>query len=603
MAKGASRRVLHLTTMDKSVPPADHAHAPTKSGQPRTALITPSISPPRIFPALSSSWRSSEPPPPAKRPRLAATPSSSFSRASSTAVDPYAELDKARRDSSKRVLDVWAQLAERYSRNIDEDDIVDISTGKVIHDRGVLRSLNQNVNFGDFTNAQDVPGEDENEHEASSEGGGADAEEDVDELDILDPQTDMREEMSKAMRLISPVRELDPADAADLKEFLEQEQQWKEQFGDPDEYIQASEHVSGSRGRSIRRGSTVTDELGDTSEADRTVDEGRETRHGSLSRQSDDLEGSGVSYAGEFSDDSADEFGAWQEDEASAVYRVSDDEESGARASSGSPGTYKTLLNSDDVIEIPDSPPPSSSPIWPASDLPGPSTSPVRGRASPTPSAKTQNRSLSRPPRRNMSPPAPIVAASGHMLSGRQQSLASKPRPPKASDKLSKPVLQLQTPPRSASLPSVDDVRNSDSILRTETVARPKPRPIFRAKAVNSASGPGSSIPLNSPVSTLKLPRTASLPASGISREASTILRSWHSKQKDQDRNTDVPTTPPFSRGNSPQKPELGPPKAYPPKAKSLGPPSDLPGNDRRANHVLPKKSVRRHFLPWPSCH
>ena len=49
-----------------------------------------------------------------------------------------------------RVLNIWSSLAERYNRRLDEDDVVDILTGQVIKDRGVLSELPKRCNFGDL---------------------------------------------------------------------------------------------------------------------------------------------------------------------------------------------------------------------------------------------------------------------------------------------------------------------------------------------------------------------------------------------------------------------------------------------------------------------
>jgi len=102
--------------------------------------------------------------PPAKRRRLASTPtSSSFSlstpRSSSSRPEQptLPDLHDARTASSMRVLSIWSSLAERYNRRIDEDDIVDIRTGEIIKDRGVLSELPKRCNFGDFADKDDDP--------------------------------------------------------------------------------------------------------------------------------------------------------------------------------------------------------------------------------------------------------------------------------------------------------------------------------------------------------------------------------------------------------------------------------------------------------------
>lgn len=68
-----------------------------------------------------------------------------------------------------KLLGVWSSLAERYAKPIDEDDIVDIVTGQVIQDRGVISGWDESKQ-GYFTNArpkkkkatkkvEEVPGE------------------------------------------------------------------------------------------------------------------------------------------------------------------------------------------------------------------------------------------------------------------------------------------------------------------------------------------------------------------------------------------------------------------------------------------------------------
>lgn len=59
------------------------------------------------------------------------------------------DVEAARRASVGRVLDVWASLAERYGHvALDADDEIDISTGEVVRDRGVLRRLRESKPIG-----------------------------------------------------------------------------------------------------------------------------------------------------------------------------------------------------------------------------------------------------------------------------------------------------------------------------------------------------------------------------------------------------------------------------------------------------------------------
>ena len=56
-----------------------------------------------------------------------------------------------------RVLNIWSALAERYNRRLDEDDIVDIRTGEVIKERGVLNELPKRYHFGDLADNDEDP--------------------------------------------------------------------------------------------------------------------------------------------------------------------------------------------------------------------------------------------------------------------------------------------------------------------------------------------------------------------------------------------------------------------------------------------------------------
>ncbi|KAK7468470.1 hypothetical protein VKT23_002979 [Stygiomarasmius scandens] len=206
----------------------------------KTPLITPSASPP------SSS--ASKPSSPFKRPRLSSrTPS---------VQDPSA-FNHALEQSEKRMLGVWSQLAERYSRRIDEDDIVDLVTGKVIKDRGVLRNMEGRWEIGRFADLHPVSesraGSAEEDEEDQGENNQTAVEEESD--DELDSFADHRRAKSSragqraedegadepAITLktnLPKLRPLDPnnlEDAADLREFLEAESRRKEEMGSEDE--------------------------------------------------------------------------------------------------------------------------------------------------------------------------------------------------------------------------------------------------------------------------------------------------------------------------------------------------------------------------------
>ncbi|KAJ7134650.1 hypothetical protein C8R44DRAFT_771064 [Mycena epipterygia] len=137
------------------------------------APITPSASPApasnskSFFPAP---YRIADEAPPLKRQRCSSTPRPP--RASSSATPDDFNIGREREASALRMLDVWSQLAEKYSRRIDEDDIVDLVTGKIVKDRGVL-SAETPWKIGRFADLDDSTGSDEED------------EDDVDELDAF----------------------------------------------------------------------------------------------------------------------------------------------------------------------------------------------------------------------------------------------------------------------------------------------------------------------------------------------------------------------------------------------------------------------------------
>ncbi|KAL5486021.1 hypothetical protein ACEPAI_7065 [Sanghuangporus weigelae] len=221
----------------------------------RFPLMTPSASPPVQRPFA----RHSSTPSPTKKRRVSRAPSvpapsfRSFSVASASSssvspafnfdapVDPGEELDAARRASSFRVLNVWSQLAEKYARRLDEDDIVDLGKGTIIKDCGVLRSSEDMFEIGYFAEEREKAERLDNDQPLTP------ADDEPDEIDafadvqdnVSRSETDGDDEdgfgLAQHTQHLPPVREMDPADAADLAEFLRAEQLRRETFGDPDE--------------------------------------------------------------------------------------------------------------------------------------------------------------------------------------------------------------------------------------------------------------------------------------------------------------------------------------------------------------------------------
>ncbi|KAJ3721440.1 hypothetical protein DFJ43DRAFT_1226771 [Lentinula guzmanii] len=212
-----------------------------ETGQQQHSLITPSVSPPsrsRSFSfnpptnILVAGKRSSFGPGTRSVSRFSSTPLS-------TTDNP--DIPTLRAQSTSRLLSVWSTLADRYSLRVDEDDIVDIRTGQVVKDRGVVRSLNGRWDFGRFSaaeddDANDQPEDDEDEGRETEEAGNG-----LDSFAYLDheqqaptnPFLSLSNLASRATHAIDPTNDED--DAADLRAFMEAERLRKEAQGSVDE--------------------------------------------------------------------------------------------------------------------------------------------------------------------------------------------------------------------------------------------------------------------------------------------------------------------------------------------------------------------------------
>ncbi len=194
----------------------------------RPPLITPSASPP---PHASSSKTNSASP--SKRQRLSSVSrSSSLQRASESVLDIQTEREASR----TRLLDTWSQLAERYSRPLDEDDIVDIRTGEIVKDNGFWRATRR-FGFGE------VLAPEYQEETAKKESGDEDG---VDELDAFTEEHDYLEDVFLARGLQKPSPVSSNAEYEDdLREFLEAEERRKEEYGSEleEEIIETSDVV------------------------------------------------------------------------------------------------------------------------------------------------------------------------------------------------------------------------------------------------------------------------------------------------------------------------------------------------------------------------
>ena len=124
-----------------------------------------------------------------------------------------------REASRLRLLDVWANLATRYSRHMDDDDLVDIRTGEITKDNGVLRNA-PTLEFGTLA----APGDEISDADDEND------DQDLDEVDELDAFAEIKP--GRTTTPMPPVNKLlNQAYADDLQEFLEAEKIRKEQCG------------------------------------------------------------------------------------------------------------------------------------------------------------------------------------------------------------------------------------------------------------------------------------------------------------------------------------------------------------------------------------
>ncbi|KAH7921562.1 hypothetical protein BV22DRAFT_1132191 [Leucogyrophana mollusca] len=433
--------------------------------EPRPPLITPS-------PSLPPQDRVQ------KRSRLTATPTPSSSSRPHT---PSSDVHSARRESTLRVLNVWAQLAERYNKRLDEDDIIDLYTGAIINDRGVLRAAGRDRAFGTAVHAEEAQeGEEDSEQDQEREEGP-----DYDELDSL----------ARQLRNVPPLSAT--TDAEDLTEFLEAEKRRREVGG---------EEAEGEDELSIEELAELRKALGKKPGVEPSDELSSEERNG------EGLATPAAQLPIEEDEESEDELGIWEYDEACAVYRVTPDGEVAQDVFGGGvpedpPDTEEEVKEverqvAEEVIELTDSesdeefaallqrpertrsrPPPV---LEPAPSTPAPkktsarsnSKTPVRPESSsPTPARKAVHRQVSSrkaqriqlytPPRSSSLIDQPVDATENSM-EGR-----SEPWPPE--DLSTSPSLKASTPSwKSVAPPVPTPAKPSTTKLKPKSDRKPK---------------------------------------------------------------------------------------------------------------------------------
>ncbi|KAJ4480305.1 hypothetical protein C8R41DRAFT_842559 [Lentinula lateritia] len=211
------------------------------------------------------------------------------SRFSSTplSITETPDIPTLRSQSTSRLLSVWSTLADRYSLRVDQDDIVDIRTGQLVKDRGVVRGLNGKWDFGRFASVEDDAGDEHLEYEEDTnrgtEGVQEESDDELDSFAYLDhqqgldgPQEDIEAPAnpfmtlsnltSRATHAIDPTNDED--DAADLRAFLEDERHRKETQGDAAE----QDDISTGESRIEEGGSEFVTEIDTETEAGFTTE-------------------------------------------------------------------------------------------------------------------------------------------------------------------------------------------------------------------------------------------------------------------------------------------------------------------------------------------
>jgi hypothetical protein len=376
-------------------------------------------------------------------------------------VPPDPDLHLLRKDSSQRLLDTWSQLAERYARPLDQDDIINLRTDTVVFSTAptsISQSMLKTAHFGAFslppgTGTPDVDEEDEGDVEGTGE-----VEEELDELDLLNPDADISRRISKHKHEIPPVQIVNPFDASDLQEFIEKERRRREAFGD----IDGDDAEAPYDKEDLR---VAKEAAGLTSDED---EYGRDPPGPQGRKRSAPPPLPPRDMTPPLGDESSDELGDWAPSDATYVFDIDDlPVDSGATSPSPPLGEDWLPASSDDLL-----PPPSSSPDLPSSPLAGTSRllTPSPGPVILPPSARRKSTRKARsPPRepvsttseREDSPELDVLPPRSSPVKVRpppansrprvSSLVASKPRPASL-----KRTFQLQTPPRSnssASLP------------------------------------------------------------------------------------------------------------------------------------------------------
>ncbi|KIM21764.1 hypothetical protein M408DRAFT_333254 [Serendipita vermifera MAFF 305830] len=192
------------------------------------------------------------------------------------------ELALERQASRQRVLSAWDSLEQRYSRALDDDDIVDLETLTLVQDAGTLRQI-ADAPFGSLAAQDDVA---------------SDNDEEEDELGNWDDERFSAQHAWNRLQTGPASKPRTEEDDEDLRSFLRAEKARKRERGELDEEDSEEEYSHTERGQAdeesdfvvVKNGEASEEEEESTSEFRPTPSQERETTSASGSGHEDTQE-------------------------------------------------------------------------------------------------------------------------------------------------------------------------------------------------------------------------------------------------------------------------------------------------------------------------
>ncbi|PPQ66267.1 hypothetical protein CVT24_007285 [Panaeolus cyanescens] len=541
------------------------------------SLITPSASPPPRYGSVQQQYP--RPPamnaPPLKRQRVSSTPRRTLHDPSpastSSRSQPPIDIEKEREASRLRLFSAWENLT-RLVRPLDEDDIINIRTGKITRDNGVLRNTPR-INFGNMLSPADNEGGDEDTDS------GEDGEDELDTLSErpLDLDDATQIDFDGGPKVLPPVTPLDPQDNEDLQEFLKAEQQRKALCGsepeteeEEDEEEDEEEENDGNLAQVDVRDEEIDIGVRDESRGRGLTDE--------LYREEDSQAPSSPALSSDagvgFSDDELDN---WNVDDASFVQPVAKSEDEG-------PQVLASDSDSDSEIEIIEGPYVQSSPIRPTIPRSKHQMAPIKSKSE---SPQKKNHTLTQ----YLTPPHSSSSVN------RSDSLGQ----PESQQQDASPVIDSDFQPSTSSSTQAPSNSHHMNFSRLNKATKSSFRPMDILETTSKANTPSSfrSKPLKLKPIVLLTPRKPSLSTLGTDTEAPPLKADWKGKQK-----ASPPSSPREKRRSddskhSPQKLDNPPPPPpikhdshrkklprYPSAPRDIGRPSSPQDDNSKPVHT-----------------